>query len=30
MLSRTHRTTDRFDGAVRMLRSHVDMLAARA
>lgn len=30
MLSRTHRTTDGFDTAVRMLRSHVDMLAARA
>lgn len=30
MLSRTHRTTDGFDAAVRMLRSHVDMLAARA
>jgi AcrR family transcriptional regulator len=30
MLSRTHRTLDGFDAAVRMLRAHVDLLAARA
>jgi AcrR family transcriptional regulator len=30
MLSRTHRTVHGFDAAVRMLRSHLDMLAARA
>lgn len=30
MLSRTHRTLDGFDAAVRMLRSHVDMLVDRA
>ena len=30
MLSRTHRTLDDFDAAVRMLRSHVEMLMARA
>jgi TetR/AcrR family transcriptional repressor of nem operon len=30
MLSRTHRTLDGFDAAVRMLRAHMDMLLARA
>ena len=30
MLSRTHRTLDGFDTAVRMLRAHMDMLLARA
>jgi AcrR family transcriptional regulator len=30
MLSRTHRTLDDFDAAVRMLRAHVDLLARRA
>ena len=30
MLSRTHRTIDGFDAAVRMLRAHLDMLTARA
>ncbi|MBW8769062.1 MAG: TetR/AcrR family transcriptional regulator [Gemmatimonadetes bacterium] len=30
MLSRTHRTLDDFDTAVAMLRSHVDLLLARA
>ena len=30
MLSRTHRTLDGFDAAVRMLRTHVDMLVARS
>jgi TetR/AcrR family transcriptional repressor of nem operon len=30
MLSRTHRSLDGFDTAVRMLRAHIDLLAARA
>jgi hypothetical protein len=30
MLSRTHRTLDDFDSAVRMLRTHVDLLMERA
>jgi hypothetical protein len=30
MLSRTQRTLSGFDAAVRMLRSHLDMLTARA
>lgn len=30
MLSRTHRTLDGFDAAVRMLRQHMDLLLARA
>ena len=30
MLSRTHRTLDDFDAAVRMLRAHVDLLEGRA
>jgi hypothetical protein len=29
MLSRTHRTLDGFDTAVRMLRTHVDLLLTR-
>jgi TetR/AcrR family transcriptional regulator, transcriptional repressor for nem operon len=30
MLSRTHRTLDGFDAALKMLRTHVDMLEERA
>ena len=29
MLARTHRRLDDFDSAVRMLRTHVDLLTSR-